>query len=63
MDIENTKVQIVAASAILGALVETCDSPLSDAIYGVKDYLDRIVDDIEVIAEKGGAQNAGNRKT
>ena len=51
---ETVKVQIVAASALLGALVETCDSPISDAIYGVKDYLDRIVDNIEVIAEKGG---------
>ena len=49
--LERVIVKLVAVSGILGALVETSDSPLSDAIWGAQDYLDKIIDDIRAAIE------------
>lgn len=49
--IEKVIVKLVSVSGILGVLVEAADSPLSDAIWGAQDYLDRIIDDIRTSIE------------
>ena len=48
---EKIIVKLVSVSGILSALVETSDSPLSDAIWGTQDYLDHIIDELRTAIE------------
>lgn len=49
--IEQVITKLTAVSGILGALVETCDSPLSDAIWGAQDYLDKTIEELQAAIE------------
>lgn len=49
--IEQVITKLTAVSGILGALVEAADSPLSDAIWGAQDYLDKIIDELRAAIE------------
>lgn len=49
--IEQCITKLVSVSGILGALVETADSPLSDALWGAQDYLDKIIDELRAAIE------------
>ena len=49
--IEQVITKLVSVSGILGALVEASDSPLSDAIWGAQDYLDKIIDELRAAVE------------
>ena len=44
--IEQIITKLVSVSGILGALAETADSPLSEAIWGTQDYLDKIIEEL-----------------
>ena len=44
--IEQVITELISVSGILEALAETADSPLSEAIWGTQDYLDRIIEEL-----------------